>query len=167
MTRLIGIGAVGQAYSQTSFVPPSRATSQSAFTYTYKPPPMSFEYAPAETAEEATPTDVGPGPETEPTTVEPEPDVQREKKTMMWVIGGILAAVVVLGGITYAVVRKKKKSMTPNRRRKLSPKAQRFVSRKIEVLRREGYGPKQSAAIAYSMARKKGYKVPRRRRRRK
>lgn len=38
--------------------------------------------------------------------------------------------------------------------------AQHWISQKIRILRREGYQPKQAAAIAYSMARKKGYQVP-------
>jgi hypothetical protein len=42
-----------------------------------------------------------------------------------------------------------------------SEKAQRFISRKIRKLRREGYPPKQSAAIAYAMAREKRFKVRR------
>lgn len=36
---------------------------------------------------------------------------------------------------------------------------QHWISNKIRILRREGYGPKQAAAIAYSMARKAGRQV--------
>ncbi len=44
----------------------------------------------------------------------------------------------------------------------LSPAAQAFVSRKIRYLVvKEGYSVNQAAAIAYSMARKRGYHVPR------
>ena len=41
-----------------------------------------------------------------------------------------------------------------------SPAAQSWVSHKIRLLRREGYPEAQSKAIAYSMARKQGYKIP-------
>jgi hypothetical protein len=40
-----------------------------------------------------------------------------------------------------------------------SAPAQNWISQKIRILRREGYQPRQAAAIAYSMARKKGYRV--------
>lgn len=40
-----------------------------------------------------------------------------------------------------------------------SKKAQMYISRKIRKLKHEGYKPKQSQAIAYAMAREKGYKV--------
>lgn len=40
-----------------------------------------------------------------------------------------------------------------------SKKAQRYISRKIKILRHEGYPERQSVAIAYSMARAKGYKI--------
>lgn len=43
----------------------------------------------------------------------------------------------------------------------LSKPARDFISKKIPKLMEEGYPQKQSIAIAYSMARKKGYKVPR------
>jgi hypothetical protein len=41
-----------------------------------------------------------------------------------------------------------------------SAPARHWISNKIRILRREGYGAKQAAAIAYSMARKTGYRVP-------
>lgn len=44
----------------------------------------------------------------------------------------------------------------------LTKKAREYISRKIPVLIREGYPQDQAVAIAYSMARKRGYKVPRR-----
>ena len=40
-----------------------------------------------------------------------------------------------------------------------SRKAQRYISRKIKILRHEKYPERQAIAIAYSMARAKGYKV--------
>lgn len=43
---------------------------------------------------------------------------------------------------------------------KMSLKARGFVGRKISLLAKEGYPPKQRTAIAYSMARAKGYKLP-------
>lgn len=42
-----------------------------------------------------------------------------------------------------------------------SAPAQNWISQKIRILRREGYEPRQAAAVAYSMARKKGYRVAR------
>ncbi len=45
----------------------------------------------------------------------------------------------------------------------ISPKAERFISSKIKkLIKEEGYPPEQAVAIAFSMARKRGYKVPRR-----
>jgi len=38
--------------------------------------------------------------------------------------------------------------------------AQQFVSRKIALLQREGVPKGQSVAIAFSMARERGFKVP-------
>ena len=43
----------------------------------------------------------------------------------------------------------------------ISMKASRFIKRKIRILNREGYKGKQAVAIAFNMAREKGYKVPR------
>ena len=43
---------------------------------------------------------------------------------------------------------------------KLSKKAREYISRKIKILMDEGYPQKQAVAIAYSYARRKGYKVP-------
>ena len=45
----------------------------------------------------------------------------------------------------------------------VSKKAQRYISTKIKKLRHEGYPQKQSEAIAYAMARDKGYNVPKKR----
>lgn len=44
-----------------------------------------------------------------------------------------------------------------------SPRAQRFISRKIRTLRHEGYpdGHGQAGAAAYSMARRRGFRIPR------
>jgi hypothetical protein len=42
----------------------------------------------------------------------------------------------------------------------VSPKAQKYISKKIEKLINEGYDKDQASAIAYSKARKKGYDVP-------
>ena len=42
----------------------------------------------------------------------------------------------------------------------LSPKAKKFISDKIEKNRNEGRSQKQSVAIAYSQARKEGFRVP-------
>lgn len=44
--------------------------------------------------------------------------------------------------------------------RKLTPDAQEYISKKIRKLRQEGYDADQAAAIAYSMARQRGYDVP-------
>lgn len=44
--------------------------------------------------------------------------------------------------------------------KKLSDEAQDFISKKIEILSKEGKDAGQAAAIAYSMAREKGYDVP-------
>lgn len=41
----------------------------------------------------------------------------------------------------------------------MTTKAQAYISRKIEILRNEGYPEKQAIAIAYSMARERGYKA--------
>lgn len=41
-----------------------------------------------------------------------------------------------------------------------SPKAKKFISRKIKKNIEEGKPQKQSVAIAFSQARKKGFKVP-------
>lgn len=43
---------------------------------------------------------------------------------------------------------------------KLSPEAQEFISKKIKTLREEGKDEEQAAAIAYQMAREKGFDVP-------
>ncbi len=44
----------------------------------------------------------------------------------------------------------------------MSAKAKNFVSRKIRTLIvKEHYSPKRAVAAAFSMAREKGYKVPR------
>lgn len=43
---------------------------------------------------------------------------------------------------------------------KLSPEARGFVARKIAANLSEGYDPKQAQAIAFSQARKQGYKIP-------
>src|ERR1700693_1891075 len=44
--------------------------------------------------------------------------------------------------------------------KKLSDEAQSFISKKIEILRKEGKDADQASAIAYSMAREKGFDVP-------
>jgi cobalamin biosynthesis protein CobT len=44
--------------------------------------------------------------------------------------------------------------------KKLSTEAQEFISKKIEILRKEGKDADQAAAIAYSMAKQKGFDVP-------
>lgn len=41
-----------------------------------------------------------------------------------------------------------------------SKKAQKFISKKIEKLRHEGYPEDQAVAIAYAYAREEGYDVP-------
>jgi hypothetical protein len=46
------------------------------------------------------------------------------------------------------------------KKRKLSPEAEKFISRKIRKNIKEGRPQKQAVAIAYSQARAKGYKVP-------
>jgi hypothetical protein len=43
---------------------------------------------------------------------------------------------------------------------KLTEKAQKFVGKKIVTLQREGVPKRQSVAIAFSMARERGFKVP-------
>jgi len=43
---------------------------------------------------------------------------------------------------------------------KLSDKAQEFISKKISILMNEGYSQDQATAIAYDMAREKGFDVP-------
>ena len=52
------------------------------------------------------------------------------------------------------------------RKRKMSRKASAFIARKVRILRDEGRSLKQSLAIAYATARRHGFKVPRRKRRR-
>lgn len=42
-----------------------------------------------------------------------------------------------------------------------SPEAQEWISKKIPVLVNEGYPLRQAVAIAHAMARKRGYRVPR------
>jgi hypothetical protein len=42
----------------------------------------------------------------------------------------------------------------------ISPEARKWISQKIRLLRREGYGARQAAAIAYAMARRRGFRVP-------
>lgn len=43
---------------------------------------------------------------------------------------------------------------------KLSPKAKKFISKKISKNIEEGRPPKQAQAIAFSQARQRGFKVP-------
>ena len=43
---------------------------------------------------------------------------------------------------------------------KMTEEAQKFVSKKIALLQREGVPKRQSVAIAFSMAREQGFKVP-------
>jgi len=43
---------------------------------------------------------------------------------------------------------------------KMTEQAQKFVSRKISQLQREGVPKRQSVAIAFSEARERGFKVP-------
>ncbi len=50
------------------------------------------------------------------------------------------------------------------RHRKLSKKASAFIARETRRQRHEGKPPRQSVAIAYSKARRHGYKIPRRKR---
>ena len=45
-------------------------------------------------------------------------------------------------------------------------KASVFIAHKIPLLRKEGYKEKQAIAISFSMARAKGYKTGKRRKRR-
>lgn len=52
--------------------------------------------------------------------------------------------------------------MTDGRIGQMTPRGRKFVSRKIRRLRREGVKRKQAVAIALSIARKRGFKVPRR-----
>src|SRR5437667_9964014 len=47
-----------------------------------------------------------------------------------------------------------------NNMAKMTEQAQKFVSRKIALLQREGVPKRQSVAIAFSMAREEGFKVP-------
>lgn len=42
----------------------------------------------------------------------------------------------------------------------MTTKGERYISRKIPILMDEGYPQKQAIAIAYSMARERGYDVP-------
>jgi len=46
------------------------------------------------------------------------------------------------------------------RKNPMTKKAKEFISEKIRILMREGYPQKQAIAIAYSMAVKAGYKIP-------
>jgi hypothetical protein len=48
-------------------------------------------------------------------------------------------------------------------KRKLSKKAQSFISRKIKKLLDEGYPQEQAVAVAYSYAKKRGFKVRKKR----
>ncbi len=50
--------------------------------------------------------------------------------------------------------------------RKMSKRAAATIARKVRKLRDEGYPVKQSVAIAYAYARRHGFKIPRRKRRR-
>jgi hypothetical protein len=43
-----------------------------------------------------------------------------------------------------------------------SKKAKKYIAKKMKTLSKEGYKGKQKAAIAYSYAKKKGYKVGKR-----
>ena len=45
-------------------------------------------------------------------------------------------------------------------KRKISKKASMFIARKVKKLYDEGHTQSQAVAIAYNYARKKGYKVP-------
>ena len=47
-----------------------------------------------------------------------------------------------------------------NNMAKMTEQAQKFVSRKISQLQREGVPKRQSVAIAFSEARERGFKVP-------
>lgn len=55
---------------------------------------------------------------------------------------------------------KPEKKVPETTKEEISPEAREFISRKIRILRREGYPQKQAVAIAYRMARDAGYKVP-------
>jgi activator of 2-hydroxyglutaryl-CoA dehydratase len=52
----------------------------------------------------------------------------------------------------------------PRKRRKYSKTCAAFISRKIRKLRKEGYEQDQAVAIAINMARRRGCRIPRRRR---
>lgn len=53
--------------------------------------------------------------------------------------------------------------MRRRKHRKMSRQASAFIANKVRILRDEGYSRKQAVAIAYSTARRRGYKIPRRR----
>jgi hypothetical protein len=42
----------------------------------------------------------------------------------------------------------------------MSEEARKFHQKKLKILMKEGYPLKQALAVSYSMARKKGYKIP-------
>ena len=47
------------------------------------------------------------------------------------------------------------------RKGKISKKARHYIMKKVDILiHDEGYQPKQAVAIAYSKARRKGYRIP-------
>ena len=49
---------------------------------------------------------------------------------------------------------------------KESKKARKFIGHKIGILEHEGYPPKQAVAISLNMARAKGFKIGKKRKRR-
>lgn len=101
MTRLIGIGGLGQVSYQQSFVP-SVATQPSQQTWPTADQATSvaipFTYATAPSAEEETPVEEPP----------PEEPPERDQTKTMWIVGGILGAVVLGGAVIWMVARKKK-----------------------------------------------------------
>jgi hypothetical protein len=56
--------------------------------------------------------------------------------------------------------KSKKKANINKAAAKMTPEAQEFISKKIKILMDEGYPQDQAIAIAYSMAREKGFDVP-------
>mgnify|MGYP001608965566 CR=1 FL=1 len=56
-------------------------------------------------------------------------------------------------------VRRTRKGLVMVRQHRLSPKARLFIARKIRRNIREGKRPRQAVAIAFSQARKEGFRV--------
>jgi len=76
-----------------------------------------------------------------------------------WLLAGL--GVVAAGAAAYYFFMKKPASAAALGHVGPSSRAQAFIGKKIrKLIRDEGFEPRQAAAVAYSMARKRGFKVP-------